>query len=450
MLHLCRLYEWRTFSIKWFGEKRMHVTTDPACVEHVLKTAFTRYPKGERFNSTLADLLGGGIFAVDGPAWKSQRQLMSHVFSDKSFRTVILDAFTSHMQTMRLILDEAAVQREPLDIQNLFHRFTLDSIGKIAFGVSLNSLQDPNQAFVAAFDAAQAAIDLRFFTPGWRLCARRRSCFRSEAILDVSILILREFTNDIIAKRRAAGDWAARSDVLSRAMAAVDESTGRPLYRDNDAALRDIILSFMIAGRDTTAQALSWACLNVARVDSDSPSSPSLASALAAEARSAGADAPQWIPTYEDITQNLRLTKATFLETLRLFPSVPKEWKEAAVRDKLPDGTIIGAGDVLVYLPYAMGRRPDLWGEDADAFKPQRFLDAPIVSPYKFTAFNAGPRACLGQNMAIVEACFVMAAIYSRYELSLDPVDQIVEPADSLTLPQKIGAKMKISFRQSR
>ena len=90
MLHLCRLYEWRTFSIKWFGEKRMHVTTDPACVEHVLKTAFTRYPKGERFNSTLADLLGGGIFAVDGPAWKSQRQLMSHVFSDKSFRTVIV------------------------------------------------------------------------------------------------------------------------------------------------------------------------------------------------------------------------------------------------------------------------------------------------------------------------------------------------------------------------
>jgi cytochrome P450 len=444
MMRLCQEYEWRTFSIKWFGERRMVITTDPACVEYVLKTNFDNYPKGNRFNTTLNDLLGNGIFAVDGEKWKAQRHLMSHVFTDRAFRTVILGAFIKHMRTMRTILDKAVHTGQSLDMQALLHRFTLDSIGEIAFGVSLHSLEDPDQPFVSAFDNGQAAIDLRFFTPGWRLCALRRGrgCLRSEVVLDESINVLRNFTDRIIDERLKAGDWNDRPDVLSRAMAAIDEKTGKPLYRNNNNALRDIILNFMIAGRDTTAQALSWALFEIARA----PTSV-VSETLAQEARAIGAADDDWSPTYDSIAKELRFTKAVMMETLRLFPSVPKEWKEAKKNDTLPDGTQVYAGNILVYLPYVMGRRESLWGKDAALFNPSRFVDAPPVSPYKFTAFNAGPRACLGQGMAMVEASFVLAGIFARYELTLSPPTQNVIPMDSLTLPQRRGVMMKVGMR---
>ena len=217
MLELCRRFNFRTISIKWIGEKRFFLVTDPACVEHVLKTRFDNYPKGERFNSTLRDLLGGGIFASDGGAWKRQRQLFSHAFSDSSFRTVIMSAMTAHGDALTRVLAGAAASGAPLDLQALFHRFTLDSIGVVALGVSLGSLERPDQPFVAAFDAAQALTDLRFFTPGWRLLRR---CLRSEARLRAAVATLRAFTARLVAERRAAGDWASRPDVLSRALAA--------------------------------------------------------------------------------------------------------------------------------------------------------------------------------------------------------------------------------------
>lgn len=443
MLALCVLFEFRTFTIKWFCERRFFVTTCPKNVEHVLKNRFENYPKGEQFNSTLRTLLGAGIFATDGEQWKSQRQLFSHAFSDAQFSTTILDALVAHGAKLHAILAAAADDADapPLDMHSLFHRFTLDTIGLVAFGVPLHSLEDPAQPFVAAFDAAQAAIDLRFFTPGWRLFG---ACLRSEAVLQRSTVVLRDFCDGVIATRRAKGDWATRSDVLSRAMAAVD-GKGAPLYLHDNAALRDIVLSFIIAGRDTTAQALSWAVLSIAR------SPPDVAARLAQEARRAGAGGPTWAPSYDAVARELKFAKAVTLETLRLYPSVPKEWKSVVADDTLPDGTFVPAGSILIYLPYAMGRSPGLWGDDAPAFRPERFVDAPMPSPFKFSAFNAGQRACLGQKMALAEAAYVLATVYGGFELELAPAEQAapdgVPTLDSLTLPQKKGVTVRVKRR---
>ena len=129
----CRARGFATWSIKWFGEKRFCMTTDPRNLEFILKTDFANFPKGGSFSGKLADLLGRGIFATDGPQWKKQRQLFSHVFSENSFKNVIMSSFTENGAVLQRLLDGAAASGAEVDMQSLFHRFTLDSIGKIAF-----------------------------------------------------------------------------------------------------------------------------------------------------------------------------------------------------------------------------------------------------------------------------------------------------------------------------
>lgn len=443
-----RAASFKTWSVKWLGEKRFIMTTSPKNLEYILKTRFENFPKGPTFNSTLADLLGRGIFASDGPRWKRQRQLFSHIFSEQSFRSVIVESFAENGVVLEKVLRAAAESGEPLDMQSLFHRFTLDSIGKIAFGLSLGTLERPSAeaaGFAAAFDAAQAVVESRFFTPGWR---GLKCCLRRERALPAHLATLHRFCDGLIRARREAGDCGARTDVLSRAMALRDDDTGALLFGDDDAALRDILLNFLIAGRDTTAQALSWAVLCVARAGG------AVAQALAEEGAAVPQDNPnRFFVPFEAVGRDLRYAKAVTLETLRLFPSVPKDLKEALQADTLPDGSRVPAGALVAYLPYVMGRSEELWGANAESFMPERFMPpAPPPSPWLLPAFNgAGPRTCLGQGMALVEASFVLALIYRRFTLTLCPAEQGapggVALQNSLTLPQARGVTMRVGLR---
>jgi cytochrome P450 len=152
-----------------------------------------------------------------------------------------------------------------------------------------------------------------------------------------------------------------------------------------------------------------------------------------------------------DVLSKLRYLECVCLETLRLHPSVPKEAKYCVKDDVLPDGFKAHAGDSVCFFPWVMGRSAELWGEDCLEFKPDRFLGALKPSPFVFTAFQAGPRACLGQAMALVEAQFVLARVYGAFELELAPAEQAapggVRPADSLTLPQSRGVTMRVRAR---
>jgi fatty acid omega-hydroxylase len=119
--------------------------------------------------------------------------------------------------------------------------------------------------------------------------------------------------------------------------------------------------------------------------------------------------------------------------------------------DHLPDGTFIPKGTLVAFMPYHMGRSKSIWGPDATSFDPERFLDANgsviEMSPYKFPAFQAGPRTCLGRSMAYLEATAVLATVWYSYDLSL-VAGHVVEPAESLTLPMKNGLRVTVSRRE--
>lgn len=452
-----QLVNFQTFTLKWIGEARYFLVMNEANVKHILQDNFDNYPKGSIFPDNLGDLLGRGIFTSDGPEWKEQRRIGVHMFSAKEFRETILGAFIRHGYELQEILEYHSRTGAPIDMFNLFHRFTLDSIGEIAFGTSIGSLRDPTVPFATAFDHAQATVEKRFFTPGWKLL---RYFMKDERKLSSSIKILNNFCNDLIEQRRKANDYEKRKDILSRFMAYKDDKAGKLVYYHDTEFLRDVILNFMIAGRDTTAQCLSWAVWLLAQ-------NPQIAEKLTNEAQTVnpnGGDQEAFIntppeplynnsvyrscssyefcPTHRTLQDSMPYTRNILHETLRLYPSVPKDLKQAIKQDVLPDGTVIPAGSNVAYLPYCMGRNPNLWGSDCLEFKPERwneaFLPGSRISPYKFIAFNAGPRTCLGQQMALVEASFILGLIYRKYSLRLVP-GQDIQYMDSLTLPMAEG-----------
>jgi len=157
--------------------------------------------------------------------------------------------------------------------------------------------------------------------------------------------------------------------------------------------------------------------------------------------------------SYETLMSSMPYTKAVLHETLRLHPPVPKNVRQALDDDILPDGTHVNKGDFIGYSNWCMGRNKSVWGQDADLFVPERWLvPDPNADPtssaarfgkfkpesqFKFISFNAGPRLCLGQTFALLEAMVTTCILLQRYEFKLVPRHPVPRIKGSVTLPMK-------------
>lgn len=161
-------------------------------------------------------------------------------------------------------------------------------------------------------------------------------------------------------------------------------------------------------------------------------------------------------PTFDEI-KKLTYAHAVYVrnndslfETLRLYPSVPANVKRSNRASLLPDGTEMPAYSFIGFSSYAMGRLESVWGPDAASFNPSRWIsdDGSLIreSPFKFLSFHAGPRTCLGQNLATVEAVSVLSIIYLSFDFVLVSPDTVTYQ-DSLTLPIKGGLFAKVIHR---
>ena len=140
-----------------------------------------------------------------------------------------------------------------------------------------------------------------------------------------------------------------------------------------------------------------------------------------------------------------------FYETLRLHPSVPANQKYALDDDIWPDGTVIKKGDYVVWSPWAQGRLESVWGPDAKEFKPERWFnedgDLKRENQGVWPAFHAGPRVCLGQNLATLEALVALTMLIKKYRFKMAPGQNVTYQL-SLTLPMKDGMKVYVSQRE--
>merc|ERR1712039_492525 len=273
--------------------------------------------------------------------------------------------------------------------------------------------------FLQSFDRAQQIIMTRFVSPGWRLF--RLLGLGMEWSTRKHIGALREYSQQIVRDLRSSLDSDAGDSFVGLFM----KSGEAP----SDKLLEDLVLNFLIAGKDTTAQAMAWSLWNIAQ-------HPTVEERILQEAREVCGDGPL---SYEMINR-LDYVEAVIREGLRLHPSVPLDFKSVIADDTLPNGTWVSRGSSVAYSTYSMGRSTRIWGEDAAEFRPERWLTKQAMpDSYANPVFHAGPRECLGKRLAMVEMKALLLTIVKEMQLTLAVPAAAVRPDLQLTLGMSTG-----------
>ncbi|XP_075484209.1 cytochrome P450 704C1-like [Primulina tabacum] len=422
-------------------------TSDPAIVEYFLKTNFANYGKGSFHHDILEGLLGDGIFTVDGERWRHQRKMSSYEFSTRNLRDFSSGVFKTNAAKLAKIVTEAATSNQMIEIQDLFMKGALDSVFKVVLGVDLDSMRgtDEGTQFSKAFDEASEMTCYRYVDMSWPI--KKFLNVGSEATLKRCMKIVDSFVYKVIQSKTEQMNkpkddrQVNRGDILSRFL---EMNETDPKY------LKDIILSFIIAGKDTTASTLSWFFYMMCK-------HPLVQEKIVKEVQEAAN--LQVNSSIDEIAKSITeeaLDKMQFLhaalsETLRLYPAVPEDGKMCFSDDTLPDGFSIKKGNLISYVPYAMGRMKSLWGDDAEVFRPERWLDEngffQHESSFKFTAFQAGPRICLGKEFAYRQMKIFASVLLGAFVFNLADEMKPVKYRTMLTLQIDGGLHLRARSR---
>ncbi|KAK1945926.1 Cytochrome P450 86A2 [Phytophthora citrophthora] len=447
---LCAEAKGEPVLLQSLGTPDMTLLSTPEAFEDVFKNQFDNFPKGAKKGEYLRELLGEGIFAVDHEKWYHQRKIASNLFSMRALRDSMTSIIQRHLVVLERIFHRAADTKDTIDMFRLLNRFTMEAFTEIGFGVQMNCLDaNKEHPFQTAFDRSQQSLALRFIRPSWFWKTQRLLSMGAEGQVKQDMNVINSTIFDIVTqtlehrakdtKEHEKGDKDIVSLFLDdlKKSGNADESNFDPTY------LRDIVVNFIIAGRDTTAQALSWLfyCLS---------QNPEVETKIREEiyAKLPKLSNGQCSPSMDDVSE-LTYVEAALRETLRLYPSVPIVSKQAVHDTVLTDGTFIKAGTMAGLPMYALGRMPHVWGPDAAQFKPERWIDSQTgklisVSAFKFVAFNAGPRLCLGKNLAMLEMKLIIASLLSKYHVQLENPKNVTYGI-SVTLPVKGQLNAKIS-----
>lgn len=341
------------------------------------------------------ELLGDGIFNTDGNNWKHQRKIASHMFSRKELDTTALNIFNETTDKLIDKINNYIKEDKVFDLQNLIFRVTMDSICKFAFDYDVGCIESEDMPeFAKAIDFCTKFLFNRLNNPFWKLCKYINIWHDKE--YHKNIKLLDNLCYEIIKKRK--NETNDKNDILSLFMKEEDIT---------DKLLRDIVFSFIMAGRDTTASSVSWVFYEMIK-DSEIRKK-TRTELINTNINNNYIDAQQ--------IKELMFIEHTFLETLRLHPPVPVDVKYSKKEDKLPNGIIIPANTRVIYSPYLFGRLESIW-EKHTMFDPDRWNNA-TKTQYEFIAFNAGPRICLGRDFAKIEAKIIIAKLLNNFEFEL-------------------------------
>lgn len=426
------------------------VTCDPRNLEHILKGKFDNYPKGPTWQAVFHDLLGEGIFNSDGNTWLFQRKTAALEFTTRTLRQAMARWVNRAIKNRFCpILKAAQLESKPVDLQDLLLRLTFDNICGLTFGQDPQTLTPglPENSFAMAFDRATEASLQRFILPEFIWRFKKRLGLGMEVTLKQSVEQVDKYLTNIISTRKkelsGQQESGAHDDLLSRFIKKKESYS--------DKFLQQVALNFILAGRDTSSVALSWFFWLVSihpRVEEKI-----LLEICTILMETRGSDVTKWTDEplgFEEVDRLIYL-KAALSETLRLYPSVPEDSKHVITDDVLPDGTFVPAGSAITYSIYSTGRMKFIWGEDCLEFRPERWLSSDgmkieLQDSFKFVSFNAGPRICLGKDLAYLQMKSIAAAVLLRHRLTVARGHK-VEQKMSLTLFLKHGLVMDVHPR---
>ncbi|BGP17833.1 hypothetical protein JCM10213_008367 [Rhodosporidiobolus nylandii] len=405
--------------------RRFVAMTRPEHLEWIQKTNFKNYVKGPIAFAVMGQVLGKGIFTSDGDLWYRQRKATAAIFHNSSYRgnisTSIARSLDDFLEVMRHIADTG----DEIKLSKVFFSLTLDTFCEMAFstkpGALLGEKDGRSVPFAVAFDYTQLVMSRRFQQPFWPSIELLDG---TSAKMKSAVAIVHSYANDLVEKRQneiaakvargdMIGDEDGMSDLLTMFLKIRDEK-GHGLDKDT---LRDAVINLLIAGRDTSAAALAWCCFHLL-------SHPELIEGVRKEAALLADNAQPGKLEYDQLKE-MQWTTACWYETTRLHPAVPASFWQALSDDQIPNGPRIEKGDLVAWSDWASSRDPDLWGKDAGAFNPERWIDKQgkfrKESEFLAHAFNGGRRRCLGETLATFEGVSTLLLLFANFDLAFAP-----------------------------
>ncbi|KAL8900648.1 MAG: hypothetical protein Q9207_005594 [Kuettlingeria erythrocarpa] len=387
------------------------VTTEPENVKAMLATNFKDWNLPDRRKATFVPFFGKGIFTSDGAAWQHSRDLLRPSFARSQVSD--LGALEKHVDHL---VQSIPRDGSTVDLQELFFRLTIDSATEFLFGESTSCLApgaslETASRFADAFNRLQAAVGHANRTIP--LLAR----LNPNPQVKRDIEYVHNFTDHYVA---SGLQWLKRQDLEK----SVTKNGGRYIFlhelvkaTQDPVRIRSELLNMLIAGRDTTASLLGNVFFVLAR-------RPDVWRKLKKDVEELNGARP----SFEQI-KSMKYLRNVLNETLRLYPVVPFNNRMAVADTVLPLGggqdgkspLFIPAGTTVGWHLYTIQRRRDLYGDDADEFKPERWET--LRPNWEYLPFNGGPRICLGQQFALTEASYTTIRLMQEFKAieSRDP-----------------------------
>lgn len=412
----------------------------PAHARQILVTDQDLWKKGIDYR-ILAVLLGQGLLTNEDPvSWQRNRKLVQPLFARRHLQPMA-EHMTAATTDWLDDLERRAKSGEKLEVSREMMGLTLQVVGRALFGASIKgqTVGTVGDALTEVLDAAGHFLDTmalmrvasRFsrFTFDDLMRMRRgpwRAAQHGKGELDAVVY-------DLIERRAGAssGDPAA-DDLLSLLLAARDERGEQALGTEQ---VRDEVMTFLAAGHETTANAMTWMFLLLSR-------NPSARHRLEQEVDDVLGGRT---PTLADL-ESLPWTNACFQEAMRIFPPVPAI-SRVAMRRQTIDGEELPHGTVAVVAPFMIHRDPELW-PNPEGFDPERFMPGAGSGRHKqaFMPFGAGRRICVGQGFANIEGVLLTAMLSQRLRLDLAPGAKIGRHS-AITMRPKHGMPMTYTRR---
>ncbi|WPH02622.1 cytochrome P450 78A3 [Acrodontium crateriforme] len=424
----------------WMGE-RLLVST-PKALGEVLVTKNYDFVKPPHFTDGLGRILGIGILLAEGDEHKRQRKNLMPAFAYRHIKNLYPVFWNKSREMVECISAAAKSDEQPkptqdgeephapgaIEVGDFTSRATLDIIGVSGMGQDFNALQDPtnklNRVYREVFNPGRMGRIMQvlgLFIPVWIL--RLLPVKRNEEMRNANLYI-KQVCRDLIAGKRARlEEQKTRSavdiDILSVAL----ESGG---FSDED--LVNQMMTFLVAGHETTATAMLWAVYLLCK-------HPEAQSRLRKEVRSKLTSLNGEVNAAD--VDNCAYLNAVCSEVLRVWAPVALTMRVAG-KDTSIQGQFVPKGMTIILCPWAINTSPELWGEDAKEFKPERWLDAEgrynksgsADSNYSFLTFLHGPRSCIGQKFAEAEFACLLAAWFGRFETRLEDGGALAKGAE--------------------
>ncbi|MGZ2256228.1 cytochrome P450 [Roseobacter sp. A03A-229] len=376
--------------------RRWHMIMHPPSIRRMLLDRVEDYPKSVVTKNLLRPAVGDSLFIAEGPHWRWQRRLAAPAFSHRNVRNLApVMTVAAERSAERL----AGAGRRAVNLLDEMIAATFDVISEVTFSddgsFDRAEIHRAIEDYVA--DAGRVSLLDVLGAPDW--LPRPARVFSAQSMAE-----MRRSADAAIDARAARGPGPV-PDFLDLLLAGEDPKTKRRL---STGELRDNLLTFIVAGHETTALSLAWS-FYLCAFDQDVQDRARAEAQAVLQGRAATADDVDQLPYIRQIID----------EALRLYPPAGVVSRTAQKADDL-NGADIRPGDTVMIPIYALGRHALLW-DDPNSFKPERFADRKAIDRYAYLPFGDGPRICIGASFALQEAVIILATLLSRFRFAPVP-----------------------------